>query len=146
MASKSLSPHPSSWRRAIVLQEPLSYYSKRTPTPPPRTVTYCKLEHGMHHSWSMSKGSWGTHLSRTKEHLWSMKQGKVFPRKVIHCAQAVWALSLLVRKCSGPQAHSYAAWWRLKECIQEIAFPNRRPVKFTGSFLKEMTTDLILKD
>ena len=39
----------------------------------------------------------------------SLKQGKIFPHKVISLAYTVWALYLLVRKCFRPKTHSYVA-------------------------------------
>ena len=52
------------------------------------------------------------------------EKGKMFPYKLIKPAQAVWALCLLVRKCSKPKVHSYATKWRPKDCIHETAFSN----------------------
>lgn len=43
------------------------------------------------------------------------------PQKVI---QIMWALSLLVKKCSRPEAHSYAAEWASKDCSLNTSFPN----------------------
>lgn len=41
--------------------------------------------------------------AKTKEHSFRLKQGSIFPHKVIHWEQAVWVLYLLVRKCPQPR-------------------------------------------
>ena len=50
--------------------------------------------------------------AKTKEHSLSLKQRKMFLHKVISPAQAVWALYILVWKCSKPKAHSYASGYK----------------------------------
>lgn len=62
---------------------------------------------------------------RTMEHSWTLKQGKIFPHEAISLEQAVWALYLLVRKCSRSKAHSYVAGWGTEDSAYEIAFPNK---------------------
>ena len=44
------------------------------------------------------------------------------PTKVISLLQIMWALYLLVKKCSRPKAHSYEAEWELKDCMHKAAF------------------------
>lgn len=44
-------------------------------------------------------------LGRTKQNSLGMKQGKIFPHKVVSLAQAMWALYLLV-KCPRSKAYS----------------------------------------
>lgn len=44
--------------------------------------------------------------SKNKRPFFELKQGKIFPPKAVSPTQALWALSLLVRECSKPKAHS----------------------------------------
>lgn len=79
----------------------------------------------LHRVWNTK--SWGCawghrHLSRTKEYMMSLKQGKIFPYKVINPAQAVWAFYLLMRKRSRPKAHSYVASGGWKSMHMRLLF------------------------
>lgn len=46
------------------------------------------------------------HLKRKKEHTQNLKQGKIFPHKVLSPAEAMRTLHLWGRKCPRPKAHS----------------------------------------
>lgn len=61
---------------------------------------------------------------RQKEYSLRLKQGKIFPHKVVNPAQAVWALCLLVRKCSSLWAHSYVAEWGSIDCRHKTSLLN----------------------
>lgn len=75
-------------------------------------------------SWGCAWGPRIYMLRRNKGTLLCLKQGKIFPHKVISLVQAVWTLYFLVRNYSRPKAHWYAAKWWWKDCTKETAFPN----------------------
>lgn len=51
---------------------------------------------------------------KQSKYMLSLKQGKIFPHKVMSPAQAVRTPYPLVKKCSRPKAHSFVAEWGLK--------------------------------
>lgn len=64
--------------------------------------------------------------AKTKEHSFSLKQGKIFPPEVISSAQVVWVLYLLIRKCCKHKARSSVAHWGPKDYMhKETAFTKR---------------------
>ena len=56
----------------------------------------CLLPIGDRYSSVISQVLYDT-ISKTKEYMLSMKQGKIFPHRVTSSAQAVWTLDLLVK-------------------------------------------------
>lgn len=58
--------------------------------------------------------------------------GKDMPHNAESPAQAVWALYLLVRKCSRPKALSYLAEQRVKRLPLDPVFPNNHVHLETG--------------
>lgn len=69
-------------------------------------------------------------LSRTKEHVLSLKQGKICPHEVTSSVQAVRTLPL-GKSSSRPTAHAPADEWESKDYTQRTAFPNSSTFRVT---------------
>ena len=71
--------------------------------------------------WGWPDAIW---CRRNKRILLALKTRKDNTTQGDKPSTAVWALCLLVRKCSRPGVHSYAAEWGSKDYRHEIAFLN----------------------
>lgn len=104
-----------SQHRAFGLCTPFLCCSRVTLAPPLQSLKYWKLVHACGLLTYTRKQYEGT--------LTEQETGKDSPHKAESLLQAVWALYVLIRKCSRPKALSYLAEQGSKDCLLTLPFP-----------------------